>query len=72
MNNLVVLAILLLTATSAVAQGPTPSPPRTKLGAITGRVVNENGQPLQNVIVYVRPFGIRTGQTAVSDGEGKF
>src|SRR5689334_8126594 len=73
MNNLIVLAILLLTATSAVAQAPSPSPPRTKPGSITGRVVNENGQPLQNAIVYARPFGlIRSIQTAVSDNEGKF
>ena len=73
MNNLVILAILLLTSASAVAQVPSASPARAKPGAITGRVVNENGQPLQNVVVNARPFGsIRIYQTAVSDNEGKF
>lgn len=73
MNKLLVLAMLVLTATSAVAQGQSPNPPRTKPGSITGTVVNENGQPLQNVVVYVRAFSsIRNVQAAVSDSEGKF
>jgi len=44
-----------------------------KSGSITGRVVNESGQPLANAAVYVRAFG-STGQGNVttSDGEGNF
>ena len=45
---------------SVCASAQRPSEPatakaETKSGAITGRVVNENGQPHVNVIVYVRP-----------------
>src|SRR6185436_18979740 len=73
MNKLLVLVMLVLPATSAVAQGQSPNPPRIKPGSITGTVVNENGQPLQNVVVYVRAFSsIRNAQAAVSDSEGKF
>ena len=73
MNNLVVLALLVFTATSAVAQDRSSNTPRAKPGAITGTVVNENGQALQNVVVYIRAFGsIRNVQAAVSDSEGKF
>ncbi len=73
MTKLLVFVLLLLTATSAVAQGQSSNPPRTKPGAITGTVVNENGQPLQNVVVYVRAFSsTRVLQAAVTDSEGKF
>ena len=44
-----------------------------KTGSITGRVVNESGQPLANAVVYVRAFG-STGQGNVraTDGQGNF
>jgi carboxypeptidase family protein len=42
-------------------------------GAITGRVVNENGQPLANASVFVRPFGVPgQGRSTTTDGEGNF
>jgi len=48
-----------------------PDEPAT--GTISGRVVNENGQPLSGATVAVRPVGIATpGRTAVTDSEGKF
>jgi len=73
MNNLLIFAMLLITATSAVAQGQSSNLRGTKPGAITGTVVNENGQPLQNVVVYVRAFSsMRNVQMAVSDSEGNF
>jgi hypothetical protein len=44
-----------------------------KSGSITGRVVNESGQPLVNAAVYIRTFG-SAGQSNVTatDDEGKF
>src|SRR6185369_12253408 len=59
-----VLLVLLFTSVCATAQlQPLPRTPtrsasttvETKTGEISGRVVNESGQPLANVTVYVRP-----------------
>jgi hypothetical protein len=55
------------------AQVQSSNPPQTKTGSIKGTVVNENGQPLQNVTVYVRTFSsLRPVQFAQTDNEGKF
>ena len=68
-----VLALLLLTPTCVFAQVRSSTPRGTKTGSITGTVVNESGQPLQNVAIYVRAFSsIAPTQTAVTDNEGKF
>ena len=52
-----VLLVLLPASFCAIAQTPSPATAKvdTKTGAITGRVVNENGQPHVNVDVWVRP-----------------
>jgi hypothetical protein len=67
--------LLVLTSFSMQAQQSTavekPDEPAT--GAISGRVVNENGQPLSGANVTVRAVGTATlGRTAVTDSEGKF
>jgi hypothetical protein len=42
-------------------------------GKISGRVVNESGQPLSNSVVVVRPFGFaEQGRTTTTDAEGSF
>ena len=42
-------------------------------GAITGRVVDQNGQPLANALVTVRSYGVNApGGTATTDREGNF
>jgi hypothetical protein len=42
-------------------------------GAITGRVVDQNGQPLANALVSVRSYGFNApGGTATTDREGNF
>jgi len=42
-------------------------------GAITGRVVDQNGQPLANALVNVRSYGVNApGGTATTDREGNF
>src|SRR5215216_987972 len=61
-----VVAFLLLTSVSAFAQG-------SQSGTITGRVVNESGQPLPNAKVTV--LAVSSSQEtegAVTDREGKF
>jgi len=44
-----------------------------KSGSITGRVVNESGQPLANAAVSVRAFGsVGPGNVTTTDAEGNF
>ena len=57
------------------SQTPTPSPQteEVKSGSITGRVVNESGQPLAGVSVSARLAGYAIGmRTVTSNLEGKF
>ena len=73
MSNLLVLALLLVTSSCVVAQVPSSNPLQTKTGAISGTVVTETGQPIQNALVYVRTFSsLRPVQAATTDNEGKF
>ncbi len=67
------LPILLLASTCAVAQVQPSNSPGPKTGSITGTVVNEHGQPLQNVVIYVRTFSsLRPVQFGLTDNDGKF
>lgn len=70
--NFLLTQALLITVNSAVAaQSPADEGPRT--GTISGRAVNDSGQPLANVLVNVRAFGAgTTGRTATTDSEGSF
>src|SRR5215213_3953079 len=73
----VLIAVLLLTSLSTVGQVPaTPetSPSKTlKTGVITGRVVNESGQPLANAMVVVSAIGAAKPVTqTTTNREGKF
>jgi hypothetical protein len=69
---------LLLAALSAVAQTQQPNPKpessdATVNGAITGRVVDESGQPLPDAMVMVRAAGSsRPEQTVATDRDGAF
>src|SRR5436190_11860162 len=57
-------------AQSATDEGKNEPPSR---GSITGRVVNENGQPLANVAVVLRTFGMASAyRGAVTDNDGNF
>jgi len=71
---LMVLAVLCATSTGAVAQAQrdeTPTQPTT--GTITGRVVNENGQPLPNVSVSLRGSQpLLQPRMTTTDTEGNF
>lgn len=72
-----VLAVLLITACSlAQAQQPPSKDEKSeelRTGAITGRVVNENGQALASALVSVRAYGSLTqGRNTTTDVEGNF
>ena len=59
-------------SSSVTIVGPTP-PARSGSGKIKGRVVNESGQPLPNVTVYVSKFdSFRVDESVVSDRDGNF
>ena len=73
-----VMVVLGLASLCVLAQTQQPSV-RTETaepaatGAITGRVVNENGQPLPGAVVQVRAVGANgPGQTTSTDREGEF
>lgn len=73
------LLLLALTSLYALAQTPSAATParaeRPATAAITGKVVDERGQPLSNAIVYARAAGANGGQrslTTVTDREGSF
>jgi Carboxypeptidase regulatory-like domain len=67
--------IVALASVSVVGQSTSPSPAAqpAKSGAITGRVVNEKGQPLANARVSIRAFGsMNPGQSVSTDQDGRF
>lgn len=66
--------LVVLITTCAFAQtSQTAAPENTGTGAITGRVVNENGEPLQNALVIIRTFASATPpQDVYTDRDGKF
>lgn len=69
------LACLVMTLASLSVVGQVTSPPaqHSKIGKISGRVVNDKGQPLPNARVMVRAVGsIDATQTATTDQDGKF
>lgn len=64
------LSLLVLTSLCVLGQTTGELP---KTGSITGRVVNESGQPLPNVTVYVRPVaGARMTEPITTDRDGTF
>jgi hypothetical protein len=72
------LLVILLSSISVLGQTSPPpatntSTQRTKIGSITGRVINESGQPLANVSVTVRAVGSsRSEEIVTTDNEGRF
>jgi hypothetical protein len=63
--------LLLPVLASLCIRGQTTS--ETKTDSITGKVVNESGQPLANVSVYVQPMGGgRMNEPATTDRDGTF
>src|SRR5215216_6724102 len=65
------LVMLLLVCASAQAQQRVAGEAATT-GSITGKVVNESGQPLPNATVYVQATGARVTEPLITDREGAF
>ena len=75
---LAVASTVLAIASCSVTQAQQSSPPdekpeEIKTGTISGTVVNENGQPIANVSVYVRAVNSTgQGRTTSTNNEGNF
>lgn len=72
-----VIALLMLTAVVAAAQTtqspePEEKPDAPKTGSITGRVVNESGEPLADAFVSLRGYASREAYSAITDRDGNF
>ena len=74
--SLLATALVVLATAFCCAAQAQQSPPvdeksqETKTGTINGRVVNESGQPLANVAVYVRAYGSNgQGRSTTTDGD---
>ena len=70
-------SIVLVLATGVMAQGQQPAAKEKSnapsAGTISGRVVNESGQPLPDAMVYVRTAGQNVSHhMAGTDREGAF
>src|SRR5882672_2389616 len=55
---LLMLSSLIAMSCGVFAQSQSDETSAVRTGTISGRVVNESGQPLANAIVSVRPFGV--------------
>jgi Carboxypeptidase regulatory-like domain len=68
------LAVVIACVANVAAQAPTDDASTANAkGAITGHVVDQNGQPLANAAVSVRSYGSNSrGGTAMTDREGNF
>jgi hypothetical protein len=77
MQKLIAASFLLIASCVMLrAQEPTPTPKRTDepvTGAIDGKVVNENGQPMAGAAVFLRAANVPgNARTATTDVDGNF
>ena len=77
MQKVIAVSILIIATCGWLrAQVPSPSPKKPEqpaTGAISGRVVNESGQPLAGASLFVRPVNsVGTSRSTMSDLEGNF
>lgn len=74
-TRLVILALTWILAGALSLQAQTPLPnakPEPITGSISGRVINESGQGIPNVMVYARPSVTFAQRTTATDSEGNF
>jgi hypothetical protein len=65
--------LLIVLSSVVAAQSQSDESPANATGTISGRVVNDSGQPLANAIVSVRGYGLGgPGRTTTTDSEGSF
>src|SRR5438552_1266800 len=68
-----ILLLLLSCAVAAQSQPDENSTDATRTGKISGRVVNDTGQPLVDALVSIRAYGgLGPGRTITTDSEGNF
>ena len=68
-----IIATFFCSVVPAQESAPTDEKSETKTGAISGRVVNENGHPIANAAVYVRAYGSNgQARSTSTDGDGTF
>lgn len=69
----VILLLIALPASGQTSQPATDQTETSKTGSITGRVVDQSGQPLPNARISVQPIeGIRRTRPTKTDREGTF
>src|SRR5262252_3653775 len=66
------LVMLLFGGPIVCAQSDEKAAEASAKGTITGRVVNESGQPLANAVVSIRGYSGSGGRTVNTDAEGNF
>src|SRR5690349_15104712 len=75
-NRPILIVVLMATCVAVRAQAPSPTPKNREevsTGSISGKVVNESGQPLIGAAVFVRSVGsFNSGRSTASDVEGNF
>ena len=72
-RKLTILVLLMAMCIAVRAQAPAPTPEEVVTGSISGKVVNENGQPLAGATLFVRGLNSTTaGRGTTSDVEGNF
>jgi len=69
---LLILAIPLCVAAQAPASSPLPATNEPTTGTITGKVVNEAGQPMPGASAFVRAVNASTSRTTITDSDGNF
>jgi protocatechuate 3,4-dioxygenase beta subunit len=72
----VILVAVMAACVAVHAQAPSPTPKNSEevsTGSITGKVVNENGQPLAGAAVFIRGVGFAPGgRSTTTDADGNF
>lgn len=70
------IVLLMSLCFGAYGQVEPPSPPKSTdeptTGTISGKVVNESGQPLAGATLFIRPVNVNTGRSSTTDSEGSF
>src|SRR2546423_1677681 len=68
-----VIVLIVLSSSAAAQSQSDETNTETSKGIISGRVVDQNGQPLASALVSVRSYGnSQRGATATTDNEGNF
>ena len=70
--TLLILSLSLCVVAQAQVQSPSPRTNEPTTGTISGKVVNENGQPMPGAPTSIRAINSGVGRTTVTDVDGNF